>query len=131
MSEQPALGAHYCTGCGQMHGAETADYTLDIARLESETRIRLAEIERGQERRTMDIVAATEVAVAEIHAEAGIAETEALAGGIAESGEPAPVIVDAPAQDIEPEVTASIEPRDEDESGPPAEPKKPGLSYWP
>jgi hypothetical protein len=132
MSEQPAAGAHFCSACGQVHGNEGRNVEVQLAKINRDADIEIARIQRGETRTAMEIGAETDIAVAEIHATAGVAETEALAESIAGSGEPdPPVIIDAPAQDIEPEVQASIEPRDDDESGPPAEPKKSGLSYWP
>lgn len=129
----PAIGAHHCSACGQIHGAEGDDSSVKVAEINAKRDIRLAEIARGEMRTATETMAETEIAVAEIHAEAGVAEAEALAEGIADSGDgaPVPVITDVPVPDAEEEVADTIEPREEDESAPPpAEPRR-GLSYWP
>jgi hypothetical protein len=131
----PAIGAHYCAACGHMHGAEGQDSAVKIAEINAKRDIRLAELARSETRTAAELGAETEVAVAEIHAGAGVAEAEALAEGIADSGDGAevPVIADVPAPDAEPEVTDTIAPRDEEEDTPPlpaAEPRS-SLSYWP
>jgi hypothetical protein len=131
-----AIGAHYCTGCGQMHGAEHESDAVRIAEIHRLEAVELAKINRGEYIHTAELGAETAVAVAEIQAGAGVEETAALAEGIADAGgaPDLPVITDVPAPDAEPEVQASIEPRDDDDDGddgPPAEPKSSGLSYWP
>jgi hypothetical protein len=138
MSEQPVMpvmGAHYCTGCGQIHGTENQDAQVRIAEIEANRAIEVARIERGEFQHNAEVNAETEIAVAEIQATAGVAETEALAEGIADAGGDAavPAITDVAVPDAEPEVQASIEPRDDDgDDGvpPPAQPKN-SLSYWP
>jgi hypothetical protein len=138
MSEQPvmAVGPHHCTGCGQIHGGEDQAAAVKIEEIRAKRDIEVARIGRGETREVSNTAAETEIAVAEIQAEAGIAETEALAAGIADAGGGAddamPVITDVPVPDAEPEVQDSIAPRDEtpDDIPPPA-PKRSGLTYWP
>jgi hypothetical protein len=139
MSEQPVMpvmGAHYCTGCGQIHGTESQDAAVRIAEIEANRAIEVARIERGEFQHNAEISAETEIAVAEIQATAGVAETEALAEGIADAGgdDAVPLITDVAVPDAEPEVQASIEPRDDDAGGddiPPPAKSKSSLSYWP
>lgn len=131
-----SVAPHFCTGCGKIHGAEQQDSLVEIARLETNRDIEIARIQRGEMRHATELEAETDVAIAEIHAGAGVAEAEALAGGIAEAGADAetPAIMDTPIPDAEPEVQASIEPRDDeadDAGAPPDEPKSTGLKYWP
>lgn len=130
--ETPALGAHYCTGCGQMHGADQLDSAVRIAEIERDRDIELAKISKAEWTAVAQTNQETDLAVAEIRAEAGVAQTEALADGIAASGDEAelPVITDVAVPDAEPEVQESIAPRDDDEGIPdPVEPKS-NWSYW-
>lgn len=134
--ETPAMGPHYCTGCGEMHGAEQRESdAVRIAEIHRQEAVELARINRSGYKAEAELGAETAIAVAEIQADAGVEETAALAEGIADAGGGAdlPVITDVPAPDAEPEVQASIEPRGDDDGddGPPAEPKSTGLSYWP
>lgn len=132
----PQIGPHYCAACGQMHGAEHDSDAVRIAEIERQKAVELAKISRGEYQHEAELGAETMVAVAEIQAGAGVEETAALAEGIASSGDSAdvPAIIDTPIPDAEPEVQASIEPRDDDagdDGEPPDEPKSKGLSYWP
>lgn len=134
MTEQPITGGqHYCAACGKIHGGDGQDAQVKIAKINADRDIEVARIGRGEFQKT-ELEAETEIAVAEIQAEAGVAETEALAEGIADAGgeDAVPVITDVAMPDAEPEVQASIQPRDEDadDDVPPAETKKP-MSYWP
>jgi hypothetical protein len=130
----PAMGPHYCTGCGEMHGAEQRESdAVRIAEIHRQEAVELARINRGEYAHANELEAETIVAVAEIQAAAGVEETAALAEGIADAGDGAelPAITDVAVPDAEPEVQASIEPRDDDDSGapPPAEGKS-DWSYW-
>lgn len=131
--ETAPIGAHYCTGCGQVHGAEGQDNAVKIAKINADRDVEVARIGRGEFQKT-ELEAETEITVAEIHADAGVLEAEALAEGIADSGDGAavPVITDVPAPDAEEEITETIAPREEDTSPPPppAEPRS-NFSYWP
>jgi hypothetical protein len=126
----PVMGPHMCGTCGQLHGGDDDMAAVKIAEINANRDIQVAKIGRG-EFQTTPLEAETQIAVAEIQATAGVAETEALADGIAQSGdsEEMPAIMDTPVPDAEPEVQDSIEPREEDDSGPPAEPKS-NWSYW-
>lgn len=132
----PPMGPHFCTGCGQWHGAEHDSDAVRIAEIHRREAVELAKINRGEYQHEAELSAETMVAVAEIQAGAGVEETAALAEGIAASGDSTetPAIMDTPIPDAEPEVQASIEPRDDDagdDGEPPDEPKSKGLSYWP
>lgn len=132
MSDQPgalAMGPHMCGTCGLLHDNDGDQAKVKIAQINANRDVRVAEIQRG-EFQTTELEAETEIAIAEIQAGAGVAETEALADGIAQSGdsEDMPTILDTPIPDAEPEVQDSIEPRDDD-GGPPPEPKS-NWSYW-
>jgi hypothetical protein len=130
----PAMGPHYCAACGQLHGDERESDAVRIAEIHRQEAVELAKINRGEYIHEAELGAETAVAVAEIQAGAGVEETAALAEGIASSGGPddVPAITDTPIPDAEPEVQASIEPRDDDQAdeGPPAEPKSTNWSYW-
>ena len=131
MPGAPVMGPHMCGTCGQLHGGDDDQAAVKIAQIQADRDVQVAKIQRG-EFQTTELEAKTQIAVAEIEAAAGVAETEALADGIAASGDDTetPVIMDTPIPDAEPEVQDSIEPREEDDSGPPAEPKD-NWSYWP
>jgi hypothetical protein len=131
--ETAAVPPHWCTGpeC-PLHGSK-GDAAVKIARIEADRDIEVARISRGEYERTTEVRAETDIAVAEIQAAAGVEETAALAEGIADSGAEAPEIAltDVAIPDAEPEVQATIEPRDDDaDDGMPAAPKSSGWSYW-
>jgi hypothetical protein len=135
-----AAGSHYCTGCGQVHGADDQAAAVKIAKIQADRDIEVARIQRGETREVVEVNAETEIAVAEIGAAAGVEETAALAAGIADAGNgaaPAPaVITDVPAPDAEPEVqsiTARDDETDEDgdDSIPPPASSGSKLRYWP
>jgi hypothetical protein len=136
-SPLPELGPHHCSACGQIHGGEQRDSdAVRIAEIHRLEAVELARINRGEYEHAAELEAETMIEVAGIQAAAGVEETAALADGIASSGDAGdmPAIVDTPIPDAEPEVQASIEPRDDDQGddgGPPDEPKSSGLSYWP
>jgi hypothetical protein len=126
---------HYCTGCGRVHGNDDQAAAVKIAKINADRDVRVAEIARGETRTVAELGAETDIAVAEIQAAAGVEETAALAEGIAEAGGPdaVPEITSVAIADAEPEVQASIAPRDDDagdDDGPPP-PAKSSLSYWP
>lgn len=125
-------GTHFCSACGQLHGAEQADSAVEIARIQAERDVKVAQIERGISQHNAEVYAETDIAVAEIHGDAGVAEAEALADGIADSGDGAevPVITDVPAPDVEPEVQETIAPRDEEDDLPSVPAEKSAWSYW-
>jgi hypothetical protein len=131
----PRLGPHYCSACGDLHGGEQRESdAVRIAEIHRLEAVELARINRGGYAREAELEAETMVEVATIQASAGVEETAALADGIASSGGPddVPAIIDTPLPDAEPEVQASIQPRDDvDDGAPPDEPKSSSFSYWP
>jgi hypothetical protein len=133
MSEQPVMGSHYCAACGQIHGGERTDAEVRIAKINADRDIEVARLQRSEYQHAVDVDAETAVAVTELQTEAGVLEAEALGDALGGGGgDESPVIIDVPADDVEPEIQDSIEPRDdEDDGAPPAEAKSSGLSYWP
>lgn len=129
------LGPHHCSACGDIHGGETVEAPeVAIARINREADVEIARIGRGEAKAITETQGETDIAVAEIHAAAGVEETEALAEAVvgSDSEEIPPVVVDAPADDIEPEVEASIAPADDiEEPSEPVERRSKSLSYWP
>jgi hypothetical protein len=130
--ETPAVPAHYCIGVEcPLHGH--GDAAVEIERIKAKRDIEVAKIGRGEYEHTAEVRAETDIAVAEIQAAAGVEETAALAEGIADSGEPPEIeITDVPIPDAEPEVQATIEPRDDetDDGAPPPPAKSSSWSYW-
>lgn len=126
-------GLHYCSACGQRHGGDDMGAAVKIAKIEADARVRIAEIERGETLRAMETAAETAIVVTELETAAGVEEAAALADGIADSGSEAEplVISDVPAPDIDQDVSATIEPREDDDGAPPAAERKTSLSYWP
>lgn len=110
-------GAHYCTGCGEMHGAEHRETPeVAIARINREADVRIAEIQRGEFQKT-ELEAETEVAVAEIDAAAVVDEATVKAEVLDEiltppEPEPEPVVVVA--DETAPEEIPDAEPPEAD-----------------
>lgn len=132
MSDQ-SQSAHYCTGCGEMHGGEHRESPeVAIARINREADVRIAEIQRGQFQQT-ELEAETEVAVAEIEAAAVVDEATVKAEVLDEiltppEPEPDPVVVVADETDPAPaEEPPSAEPPETPE--PPAAEKR-GNPWW-
>jgi hypothetical protein len=95
---EPVLAAHHCTGCGELHGGETrTSPEVEIARIQAERDVRVAELQRGEFQKT-ELEAETEIAVAEIDAAAAVEEATVKADVLEEiltppEPEPEPVVV--------------------------------------
>jgi hypothetical protein len=102
MSEQPETGEHFCTGCGQPHGGEhRADPGVEIARIQAERDVKIAQLEYRQDQEAGILAAETAVEVTELETEAELVEAVATAETLAEAAgppeaEPAPVTIEAP-----------------------------------
>jgi hypothetical protein len=119
---EPVLAEHHCTGCGQLHGgAERTNPEVEIARINREADVRIAEIQRGEFQKT-ELEAETEIAVAEIDAAAAVEEATVKADVLEEiitppEPEPEPVVVvnddsapvDEPPGDEPPDMVAAPE----------------------
>jgi len=126
---EPAI-PHHCSACGEVHGASPrTSPEVEIARIQAERDIRVAELSRGEFQKT-ELEAETEIAVAEIEAAADVEEAivkaEVLDDILTPEPEPEPVVI------VENEAEAeSAEPDDappEIETAPPA-PKR-SNAWW-
>ena len=122
MSEQPETGEHFCTGCGQPHGGEhRADPGVEIARIQAERDVKIAQLEYRQDQEAGILAAETAVEVTELETEAELVEAVATAETLAEAAgppeaEPAPVTIEA-APEPEPEAEEVTPPPPAEHSG--------------
>jgi hypothetical protein len=122
------IGPHYCSACGQQHGGGSRkDPDVEIARINAERDIRVAELARG-EFKTTPLEAETQIAVAEIEAGAAVAVAEELGSPDEPEPETQAIVVEGPPAEP-PEEPASIEPASDAPGEPPAPRKSHG--YWP
>jgi hypothetical protein len=125
MSE-PSIGSHYCSACGQPHGATGKSDAVRIAEIERDRAIEIAKLERGMAREEV----AADVETTEIRAEADVEVAGELAGALAETPAPEP--------ETEPEVVVTDpipEPDPVDDIAPPDtgqhhEPKTKSGGMW-
>ena len=104
------MALHQCTECGLTHdhgGALPTDPAVEIARIQAERDMRIAELQRGELDKT-ELEAETEIAVAEIEAAAGVEEATVKAEVLDDiltppEPEPEPVVVVEPEPEPEPE----------------------------
>lgn len=127
MSDMP----HYCTGCGQVHGGQTAtDPSVEIARINAERDVQVAKLQARQQRDYNE----TAVAVAEVEGDAQVGSAEAMAEVIAaETPEPEPVIVTVEAEEEEPEIEELVGDEPPENDGTPVNPvpeKKKRSGWW-
>jgi hypothetical protein len=130
---------HTCPDCGLVHdhGAPQTNSDVEIARINAEAAVRQAEIAARADRHVADVqadaavdateaVADAEVDAAEIEAETAVDVAEAVAEVVSEEPDAAPLVLDAPAGEPEPE---DAPPPAEDTA--PSAPRKPrGLGMW-
>lgn len=104
---------HYCTGCGEMHGASTADSeAVRIAKINADRDVEVARLARSEARQEIE----AEVEQTETLAEAAVEQTAIEAEAIIEAGAPepepdvpvveAPVMIEAPDPEPEPETVS-------------------------
>lgn len=70
------MALHTCTDCGLLHdheGTPTANPEVEIARIQADRDVRVAELQRGEFNKT-ELEAETEIKVAEIEAAAAVDE---------------------------------------------------------
>lgn len=133
------MAIHSCSECGLMHdtGAPQTNAEVEIARINAEAAVRQAEIAARADRHVADVnaeaaVASTEafadaeVDAAAIEAETAVDVAEAVAEIVTEEPDAAPLVVDAPVEEPEPE---DAPPPAEDDA--PSAPRKGrGLGMW-
>jgi predicted nucleic acid-binding Zn-ribbon protein len=129
------MALHNCPDCGLPHDTIVADEreseAYRLAKLESDTRIKLAQIERSEVRQ--EVQAAVEVAEVQADAavEAAVVEGEIVAAALEASdveAEPIEIIAPDVVQDVDVDTTEELP--ENDGSPVPAEPKPHGLGMW-
>jgi hypothetical protein len=130
------MAAHVCETCGLLHDALVAEEreseAYRLAKLESETRIKLAQIERSAARQ--EVEAAVEVAEvrADAEVEAAAVEAEVIAAALAASdveAEPIEIVAPDVVQDVDVEVDEDAPP-ETDGSPVPSAPSKATFGMW-
>jgi hypothetical protein len=129
MAEMP----HYCSACGEVHGGSTAkNPEIEIARINAERDIKVAEMNRGEFKPTAAELE-TRVEVAQIEADAEVGAAEAIGDALAPETEAGPAVIEDPPsveelEELEAEEEGEPEPPEVTSSPTPAEPKR--ATHW-
>lgn len=125
---------HYCSACGETHGGATGkNPEIEIARINAERDIKVAEMNRGEFKPTPAELE-TQTEIAQINAEAEVGAAEAIGDALAPAADPEPaaVVEDAPSvaelEDLDGGEDGEPEPPEVTSSPTPREPKK--VSHW-
>ncbi|MCW2903115.1 MAG: hypothetical protein JWO67_5380 [Streptosporangiaceae bacterium] len=85
---------HYCTGCGEIHGAKhQTPPEVEIARIQAERDIRVAELGRTETKMAVEGQLAETEIVAEATVDEAVVKAEVLDELMAPEPEPEPVVV--------------------------------------
>jgi hypothetical protein len=122
------LGEHFCSACGQPHGAEErTSPEVEIARINAERDVKIARMEYREAVEAGELAAETAIEVTELETAADVAvaeETDPPEPDSSEDGNQSIIVEGPPA---EPEEEPSLEPKEEHLPEPTASKSR---GYW-